>query len=268
MNLDICEFMDCWTEGEYSLRDSGGASAERIKELSMKKIKALPRARRLPVRLIAIAAACIAALSITAAAVAENWGYKNTSELSDAEIRQLLEEAAIGHYTQSVDPDGTVHYLYDGEVQFTLSRWQAAKYEAEIRAARRQAVRNSTDKLDVDTMELFPKSVTEMSVDAEGGFDDFMLHNGHVVLLCDTDGECFSLKAGDEVTIELLSSSECHFSFGMALDGKIIESHSIKAQELSHSFTVPANGEYCFTLGYYSTDADNFTDCRLTINGQ
>ena len=253
MNTEVFENLDC-----------GGASVERIKELSMKKIHSIPKKRHISAKVIA-AVAIVATLGITAAAVtvANSWGFTDTSELSAAEIEALLEEAAIGHYVERVDKHGNVSYLYDGEVRFTLSAAEAQLYEAERRAARKQAVRESTDKLDVDTMELFPNSVTEIAVGKNGEFGKFMLSNGNTVLLCDSEGRSFELEEGDVVSISVTSSSACYARFGLVQNGEMVEEVSLKAKELSHSFTIPADGEYCFTLSYYSTDADNFTDGKL-----
>lgn len=265
MNIDIFELMDCWEGDGVSLADSGGADPERIKELSMKKINGIPKKRRVPVRIIAIAAAIIAAMGISAAAVVESWGFTDTSELSAAEITALLEEAAVGHYTALVGRDGSVTYMYDGEVQFTLSAVEAKLYEAERRAAREHAVRESTDKLDVDTMELLPNSVTEIAVDENGVFGDFILHNGHTVLLCDADGGVFELEAGDAVSLYVSSGRVCHFRFGLVRDGKVLEEVSLHDSALAHTFVIPTDGEYCFTLSYYSVGADNFTDGKIVI---
>lgn len=253
MNTGLFENLDC-----------GGASVERIKELSMKKIQSLPKRRHISAKVIA-AAAIVAAFGITAAAVsgANSWGFADTSQLSAAEIEMLLEEVAAGRCTALVDKHGNVSYLCDGEVRFTLSAVEARLYEDELRAARKQAVRASTDKLDVDTMELFPSSVTEIAVDENGNFGNFMLSNGHTVLLCDSQGGCFELEEGNAVSILVTSSEECYVRFGLVQNGNMAEEVSLKAKKLNHSFTIPADGEYCFTLSYYSTDADNFTDGKL-----
>lgn len=245
--------------------DCGGASMDRIKELTMKKIHSREIKRRVPIKVMAIAAALIAALGITAAAMAESRGFTDTRGLSEAEIEALLEEAALGRYTASVDTNGNVSYMYDGEVQFTLSAAEARLYEAEVRAARQRGVRESTDKLDVDSMELFPKSVTEIAVDRDGCFGDFVLDNGHVVLLCDAGGGAFELEKGDTVSLRVSSGRACYARFGLVKEGKMLEEVSLHSDVLSHSFTIPADGEYCFTLAYYSVDADNFTGGEIVI---
>ncbi len=244
--------------------DCGGADLERIKELTMKKIHSERRCRR-PVRYIAVAAALIAALGISVAAVGDHWGFTDTSALSGAEIEALLAEAEVGHYTEMVAPDGSVSYMYDGDVRFTLSAEEAAAYDEAKRESRRQAVRESTDMLDVDTLELFPNSVTEIAVDGEGGFGDFALSNGNLVLLCAGNGEAFELESGDSVSISVSSGRPCYARFGIVKDGEVLEEVSLHASTLAHSFDIPTDGEYCFTLGYYSVDADNFTEGKIVI---
>lgn len=265
MSINISELMDSWSGDNIVLVDSSGVSVDRIKELSMKKINNAPAQRRRPIKIIALAAAIIAALGITAAAVADSWGFTDTSELSAVEIKALLDEAAVGHYTALVGRDGSVSYMYDGEVQFTLSADEAKLYEAERRAARQRTVRESTDKLDPDTMELFPNSITEIAVDGSGGFGDFILNNGNVVLLCAADGGIFRLEKGDTVRLTVSSGRACYARFGIVQDGKVLEEVSLHSDVLAHTFAIPADGEYCFTLGYYSVGADNFTNGKLVI---
>ncbi len=254
MNNDFFEPMDC-----------GGASLERIKELSMMKIRNSAKGKRRVVKVTFLAAAMLAALGITAAAVSGAWGFRDTSGLSRWEIKQLLRESNMVSMTQLVSPDGSVSYMDGGEVLFTLSAEDAAEYDAALRAERQQKVRESTDKLDVDTMELFPNSITEIAVDSEGTFGDFILNNGNTVLLCGSDGECFCLEAGTEVSLSVKASETCIIHYGLVKDGVMVEEVPLRGEEPSHTFIIPDDGEYCFTLSYYSVDADNFTDGRITM---
>ncbi|MBQ8263221.1 MAG: hypothetical protein IJY96_00410 [Oscillospiraceae bacterium] len=244
--------------------DCGGADLERIKELTMKKIHSGRRCRR-PVRYIAVAAALIAALGISVAAVGGHWGFADTSDMSRWEINRLLKEYNTVEFTQMVTPDGSVSYMQGGEVLFTLSAEEAAAYDEAKRESRRHEVRDINDKLDVDTMELFPNSVTEIAVDGEGGFGDFALKNGNLVLLCAGNGEAFELEAGDSVSISVSSGRPCYARFGIVKDGEVLEEVSLHASTLAHSFDIPTDGEYCFTLSYYSASADNFTEGKIVI---
>lgn len=245
--------------------DIGGASLERIKELSMKKINSAPRKGHRSLKITLLAAAIAAALGITAFAVADTWGVRDTSGLSRLEINRILREDNHVTAAQLVDPEGNVSYIRDGKVLFTLSAEEAAAYDEAMRQERQQKVRESTDKLDVDSMELFPNALTEIAVDENGCFGDFILHNGNTVLLCGSDGGVFELKAGDRVSISVVSGNECHARFGLVRDGVMAEEVSLHAAELAHTFTIPADGEYCFTLAYYSAGADNFTDGKIVI---
>ncbi len=250
---------------EFDTFDRGGAYLERIKELSMKKIKSAPGRSRKSVKIVLIAAVLIAALGVTAFAVADTWGFTDTSGMNRREINQLLKEHNTGSFTQLVAPDGSVSYMDGGEVIFSLSAEDAAAYDEALREEKQRKVRESTDKLDVDTMELFPNSVTEIAVDGEGCFGDFVLDNGNTVLLCAPGGGVFELEEGDSVSLSVSSGRVCYACFGIVQDGKMLEEVSIHSDVLAHSFTVPADGEYCFTLSYYSAGADNFTDGKIVI---
>ena len=250
---------------EFESFDRGGASLERIKELSMKKIKSAHRRSRKPVKIVLIAAVLIAALGITALAVADTWGFTDTSGMNRWEINRLLKEYNIASFTQLVDAQGNVSYMDGGEVLFTLSAEEALAYDEALREERRQKVRESTDKLDVDSMELFPNSVTEIAVDGEGCFGDFILNNGNTVLLCASDGGSFSLKKGDAVSLSICSGEKSIIHYGLVHDGKMLEEVPLRGAELCHSFTIPSDGEYYFTLSYYSAGADNFTDGKIVI---
>jgi len=250
---------------EFESFDRGGASLERIKELSMKKIKSAPGRSRKSVKIVLIAAVLIAALGITAFAVADTWGFTDTSGMNRWEIKRLLKDHNTMSFTQLVAPDGSVSYMDGGEVLFTLSAEDALAYDEALREERRQKVRESTDKLDVDTMELFPNSVTEIAIDGEGRFGDFILDNGNTVILCGSGGGCFSLKAGDKVSLSVTASAESIIRYGLVKDGVMVEEVPLRSDEPSHTFIIPADGEYCFTLSYYSAGADNFTEGKIVI---
>jgi len=168
--------------------------------------------------------------------------------------------------SQLIEPDGTVHYLDDqGHELMVLSAEEAAKYDAEIRQAQEQAVRESTDLIDVDSIGFIPKGITVVPVSKDGSFHDFALGNGYMVLLCAEEEKPFQLRKGDTVTIRLQANDECGMSFAVTLDGKEIERTSAKAQDHHFAYVVPKDGEYCFTLMYGSVDASNFTNCSLII---
>lgn len=245
--------------------DCGGASLERIKELSMSKIKNEAKGKGRALRVVFLVAAAVAALSITAAAVSGAWGIRDTSGLSRWEIKRLLRESNTVSMIQLVAPDGSVSYMDGNEVLFTLSAEESAAYDAALRAERQQKMRESTDKLDLDTLELFPNQVQEISANTEGGFGDFLLTNGSTVILCGSDGDCFPLKAGDEVSLTVTASGESIIRYGLVKDGVMLEEVSLRSSEPSHTFAISDEGEYCFTLSYYSAGADNFTDGKIVI---
>lgn len=226
------------------------------------------RARRPALRFAAIAAAvCLSlALGATAMAVRKWYGYANTEGLSKPEVEKLLLEYAPLVRRQLIEPDGTVHYLDEqGGELMVLSAADAAKYDAEIRQAREQAVRESTSLIDVDAMESIPNGITVIPVSEGGSFHDFALGNGYMVLLCAEGETPFSLRAGDTVTVRLQANDVCGIAFFPARDGIAAGHEYAKAQDHRFSYTVPADGEYCFALMYASAGASSFTDCSLTV---
>ena len=217
---------------------------------------------------IALAACLILVLGITAFAVNKWTGYADTEGLSHAEIESLLRQYAPRITRQLIEPDGTVHYLDDQNNEvMVLNAKEAAKYDAEIRQAQEQAVRESTDLIDVDSLGFVPKGITVVPVSDDGTFHGFALGNGYMVLLCTEEGKPFPLRAGATVTIHLEANDTCGMAFGVTLDGEEIDRAYAKAQEHLFSYTVPSDGEYCFALMYAGSDASSFQNCVLTIRG-
>ena len=275
MNKKISELFDYGDE--IVVNDEIGMMFDpaEIKELTMKKIhdahpsEAAPYTRNPLRRLIGIAvAACLVfALAMTAFAILNKWrGYADTEGLTQAEVENMLRQYTSLISCQLIEPDGTVHYLDDqGNELMELSAEDAAKYDAEIRRAREQAVRESTTLIDVDSIGCIPNGITVVQVSKDGSFHDFALGNGYMVLLCTEGEKPYSLREGDSVTIRLQANDECIMSFAVTLDGKEIERASAKAQDHHFAYVVPKDGEYCFTLMYGSVDASNFTNCSLLL---
>ena len=138
---------------------------------------------------------------------------------------------------------------------------------SEIRQAQEQAVRESTDLIEVDSLGSVPKGITVVPVSDDGTFHDFALGNGYMVLLCTEEEKPFSLRAGATVTIHLEANDTCGMAFGVTLAGEEIARTYAKAQEHLFSYTVPSDGEYCFALMYAGSDASSFQNCVLTIRG-
>ena len=230
MNRTVSELFDYGDE--IVVNDEIGMmfDPEEIKELTMKKIhedhpsEAMPHTRNNLRRFIGIAvAACLVlALGMTAFAIINKWsGYADTEGLTQAEIENMLQQYSSLMSCQLIEPDGTVHYLDDqGHELMVLNAQDAAKYDAEIRQAREQAVRESTDLIDIDSFGVIPNGITVVQVSKEGAFHDFMLGNGYMVLLCTEGEKPYSLREGDSVTIRLRSNDECIMSFAVTLDGK------------------------------------------------
>lgn len=275
MNKKISELFDYGDE--IVVKDEIGMMFDpaEIKELTMKKIhedrpsEASPHTRNHMRRFIGIAvAAClICALAMTAYAIINRWsGYADTEGLTHAEVEEMLQQYVSLTSCQLIEPDGTVHYLDDQcNELMVLSAEDAAKYDAEIRQAREQAVRESTDLIDIDSFGAIPNGITVVPVSKDGTFHNFMLGNGYMVLLCAEEENPFRLHERDTVTIRMQANDECVMGFAVSQDGKVIDHTAIKAQDHHYSYVIPADGEYCFLLMYSSVSASSFTDCSLII---
>lgn len=255
------------------IREKNTASSDKIKEITMKKIhdtKSMdPHGPRKFFRASLIAAVLAVCILLSAAAVAVfEWsGFASTSGMSDSEKQALLSEAATSGTMALVEPDGTVHYLdNNGNELFVLTAEEAAEYEANRRDAHDQAVRESTDLVDVDTFPLIPYGITELSINSEGQFADFAFGNGYMVLLHPENADGYSLTAGDTVTITLDSNDTCILEFGLVKDGVALEGETVKAQNHEYFFEISENGVYCFYITYFSAGASSFTNCMLTIS--
>lgn len=275
MKAKISDMMDHLDGISVDIRETDIASSERIKEATMKKIHDIKsmdshgrRRRRKVFRAGLIAAVLVVCtlLSATAVAVSQWHGFASTAGMSKTEKDALLAEAATAGAMQMVGPDGTVHYLdQNGNELFTLTAEEAAEYEIDRRRAHDQAVRESTDLVDVDTFSLLPNGITELSTNSDGQFADFALGNGYMVLLHPENADGYSLTAGDQVTITLDSNDECFLQIGAVKDGIALEGETVKAQNHEYFLEISEDGVYCFYIKYFSASASSFTNCTLHI---
>lgn len=269
MKIRISDMMDPWTDLPVPIQEEGNASAERIKEVTMRKIqetRKTPAVRR-PSRAGLLAAALAAALCVSAGAAAVlHWnGFARTGGMTDAEIAALLEEVQGLTASEYADADGTVHYQDgNGKELFTLSAQDAARYEREKEERARQSVLASTDLADLSTMEMLPASVAELTVDAAGAVPDFALGCGSMVLLHPEGAEGFSWSAGQSVTLRLTADRDCRLQFGLFRDGSFLGGESVIAQEQAYTFSIPEDGCYLVSVQYFSSDAGAFQAVHLT----
>ena len=269
MNIDIRDLLDGYREEEFEPRGRGELSLESVRRLTMRKIKQEKTTNRRK-RWLAPLAACAAVLLLTvgALAYAEWHGFALSGGMSAGEIAAVLEEASHGTVGEMVESDGTVHY-YDGlNETLVLSEEEAAAYEQAREEARVQAVRESTSLLDMDTMEFVPSGVTELAISPDGSFADFLVGNGHMVILYPEGSRGLALRAGDRVTVSVTADETCYLEFGMVKDGAMLETVTDRARAHEHTFTAPEDGIYCFTLLYSSASASAFTDGRVTVETQ
>lgn len=271
MKLNIREMLNGYVENDIEIRGKNVVSTDKIKEVTMDKIIETKTKKRIFRPSVIIAAVCILTVlfGTTAMAYFLKWGgFALTNELSDEEIDQLLAEASTGTGTVSVsiDSDGNcTYYDENGNVLFVLTEEESREFDERLREEREEAVQISTELLDTDTMNITPNSITLISVDDEGIVPDFMLGNGHMVLLTNEDDSGWSFKSGDTVTIELESNDECVVTFGMVKDTVMIEEGVIKSEKPTWNFTISEYGEYYFTVLYASAAASSFTNGLITV---
>ena len=126
-------------------------------------------------------------------------------------------------------------------------------------------VQESTQLVDVGTLASVPNGITEVQVNKDGGFDDFALGNGHMVILTPEETAHYLLKKGTSVTISLNANDECYVECGVINEGKVIETKTEKNQYHEYSFEITEEGNYNFYVMYYSVDKSIFTKCVIDI---
>ncbi len=227
--------------------------------------------RRMAGKRIAILAAVVVllvVLGMAAYATAALNGFSLTGGMSKQAVSQMLEEYSPVTAMELIEPDGTVHYLdAQGNETMVLTTEEAAKYEQEQREAKEDAVRRSTTLVDVDSLPVVPKSITELEFDADGGIPDFALGNGHMAIFCGAEKTGCLLEAGDIMTLTMTSNDECHLSYFVIRDGIAFSDGTDPGRVRSHAFYFEAAepGWYFIGLVYTSASASNLTDGRLLI---
>ena len=247
-----------------------GVSVGRIRAITMQKVHSNVSGRRggkkRLTKFILLAAALVLVLSATAGAVLSWNGFSFTDGMSWAQKRALLDKVQSLTCGASIDPDGTVHYYdQDGNEVLTLSRREAAKYERERLAEAEQAVRDSTELVDLSTMPLLPAKAVEVAVGADGVVEEFALSSGSLLLFHPEGQDGYALRAGDTVTISAGANDECLVQIGCFRNSTYLTGETRKTQEHQWTYTVPEDGTYCFYLEYYSSDASLFGGCTITV---
>ena len=272
MKINISDMMDHTDCIPVEMQEKEIISADRIKRETLEKIhRNGPTARfigKIPKAGIAVALLALCISTTAAAGVVMRWtGFAYTEGLSTAEKETLMENASSGYAEMINELDGSVHYLDEnGNEILVLSAEEAADYESAKRKADQQAVQENTSLVDVSTLPLFPNGLTEMETGSDGQFADFMLGNGHMVLLHPKDEEGYRLNAGDVVTIQLEAGDKCRLGFGVFQEGNFLSEDTLLATQHSYTFTAPEDGLYNFSVMYYSVAASIFTNCRIAIN--
>ena len=273
MKINISDMMDHTDCIPVKMQEKEIISTDRSKRETLKKIHSnAPTARltgKIPKTGIAVALLALCISTTAAAGVVMRWtGFAYTEDLSTAEKETLMKDASTGYAGEMVNElDGSVHYLDEnGNEILILSAEEAADYESAKRKADQQAVQESTSLVDVTTLPLFPNGLTEVETDSDGQFADFMLGNGHMILLHPDGADGYRLNAGDIVTIQLEANDKCGLGFDVFQEGSFLSEEVFLAAQHSYTFTAPEDGLYNFSVMYYSVAASIFTNCRIIIN--
>ena len=120
----------------------------------------------------------------------------------------------------------------------------------------------STGKVDVDTFELCPQVMLEVEAEADGSLPQVLYDNGSALILTRPDGEPWTLKKGEEVTLEISleagapdpSWDTWTMAPGYIRDRAATMIFREKVNQINHTFSAPEDGEYYFYLYHWSSD--------------
>ena len=268
MKIKVKDFFEAYYEDEHTALPS----AERVKELTMKKINDANNKTRRFSRAASVAAVLAVVLTFSAVSITAGsfYGLIPTKGWSDAQIQDMIDRMTVDQedISESCREDGTTYFHdRDGNLIGVMSPEEYLRYEKALMREEEKRNRKAAGQLvDMDTFAVEPNSISVVSTGGDGMFGDFILGNGDVVVLCAEGATPYDLKAGDVVTIEFDASGACSMSIGVVQDRVYQKISFEKAEHHSVSYTVLEDGQYCFTLGYYSSDAENFTNGSIQIN--
>ena len=130
----------------------------------------------------------------------------------------------------------------------------------------------STDKVDVDTFELCPQVMLEVEAEADGSLPQVLYDNGSALILTRPDGEPWTLKKGEEVTLEISleagapdpSWDTWTMELGYIRDREATMIFREKVNQINHTFSAPEDGEYYFYLYHWSSDPLVLSQGKIT----
>ena len=220
---------------------------------------------RKPVLIAVILAAALGLCGFAYAYV--RWtGFSYTEGLTN-EDKEALTEQASKTSSAAEDSEGNVTYYDEEGNGITLTAEEDEAYREELRKEREQAVQDSTDKVDVSTFGFIPSGIAEITTDETGAFENFMMENGYVVILYPGQGESYKLSKGNVVTVNLQANDALNLEFGYIADGKAYDCGTVEGKEFAYKIVIPENGAYYFYIIHGSADVAEFSNCRITING-
>ena len=120
----------------------------------------------------------------------------------------------------------------------------------------------STDKVDVDTFELCPQVILEVEAAEDGSLPQVLYDNGSALILTRPGGEPWTLKKGEELTLELLleagapdpSWDTWTMELGYIRDREAAMIFREEVDRIGYTFSAPEDGEYYFYLYHWSSD--------------
>lgn len=270
MNIPIKDFFEAYHGDAHA----DMPPEERVKVLTMKKIKSEEKKVRQMPRFAAVAATLAVVILLSAVTYAAGYrsGLIRTDGLSLMEIEALIVEHSIADGSHEfVDENGNTHVVdASGNEVMVLTPAEYRLYEwsrmEQLRKRNREDAKDLLDLDSVDAISVMPNLITPNPVDEFGVFGDFLLTNGDMVILHKEGEKGYQLKAGEVVSIKVNTSRECYVTFGVVRDGRMTEKNSMRSQSFCFEYTVPADGLYCFTMMYFSSDAMNFTDGSIQFH--
>ena len=238
-----------------------------LEKIQQETVEASRRRRiRKPVLIAVILAAALGLCGFAYAYV--RWtGFSYTEGLTNEEKEALTEQASKTS-SAAEDSEGNVTYYDEEGNGITLTAEEDEAYREELRKEREQAVQDSTDKVDVNTFANYvPSGITEIPTDETGAFEDFMMGDNHTVILYPNYAESYELSKGDVVTINLQANDTRYLEFGYITAEKAYECETIRDKDFSYEIEILDNGSYYFYIRFWSSNVAEFSNCRITING-
>lgn len=192
-------------------------------------------------------------------------GFSILDYLTKEEETKFVEEFSSAIGGEGIDEEGN-HYYYDieGNLLFQLTETEALAYEQDRSDKHKQSVQESTNLLDLNSMELMPNGISNLTSDAKGSFPDFLLANGYMVILQQNSELGWNLQAGEKMTLSFTVDEESYVSIGVIKDSIMVATETVQEETIDYTFTANEDGIYYFSITYASAASGKFTDGFIT----